>query len=285
MEFFDKDLEKEYDRFDAQIGLNDEYASQGTMGIREVLRAHFAILDYFAEETNGVGVGGIGVKDFNNWHSAMSRQTVGSGGVDKWPQMMEKCATLMFGLVMNHPFHDANKRTAFLVTLFFLKKHGRVPKISQRKFEDFMVDVVEGKLKQHSRFGELLDGKPDPEVRVIADFLRVNTRAENHRDFHITFGDLRHILKRHGFDFSSPNKNFINVIRVGQEGASDETLAQIGCPSMKAQVTAGAMKTVRKATGMTAQDGWDSEAFFRDADPVNSLIDTYKEPLKRLANR
>lgn len=83
MEFFDKDLEKEYDRFDAQIGLNDEYASQGTMGIREVLRAHFAILDYFAEQTNGVGVGGNGVKDFNNLHSAMSRQTVGSGGVDK----------------------------------------------------------------------------------------------------------------------------------------------------------------------------------------------------------
>jgi prophage maintenance system killer protein len=287
MEFFDKRLEKEFDRFDAQIGVNDQYAGQDTMGIREVLRAHFAILDYFSETVNGIGIGGIGVKDFNNLHSAMSRQSVGAGGIDKWPSMMEKCATLLFGLVMNHPFHDANKRTAFLVTLFFLIKHGRVPKISQKMFENFTVDVVEGKLAKYSRFNEFGDGKPDPEVRVIADFLKINTRVENHRDFRITFGDLQHILKKHGFDFSTPNKNFINVVKVEFiDGVRHEAkLAQIGCPSMKTQVSAGAMKTVRKAIKMSALDGWDSEAFFRAADPINSLIDTYKEPLKRLADR
>lgn len=285
MEFFDKELEKEYDRFDAQIGIDDQYAGHNTMGIREVLRAHFAILDYFSEETNGIGIGGIGVKNFNHLHSAMSRQNVGSGDDDKWPTMIEKCATLMFGLVMNHPFYDANKRTAFLVSLYFLKKHGRIPKISQKKFEDFLVDVVEGKLPSHSRFDEFSDGKSDAEVRVIADFLRRNTRAENHRDFHITFGDLKQILKKHGFDFSAPSKNYINILKIGIDGAGDTTLDQIGCPSMKAQVSAGAMKTVRKAIKMTAKDGWDSEAFFHGADSMNGLIDTYKEPLKRLANR
>lgn len=285
MDFFDKKLEKEYERFDAKIGLDDPYAGLNTMGIREVLRAHFAILDYFAEETNGIGIGGIGVKDFNNLHSAMSRQDVGGGGQEKWPTMIEKCATLMYGLVMNHPFHDANKRTAFLTSLFFLKKHGRIPKISQRKFEDFLVDVVEGVLPKHSRFNEFVDGKPDAEVRVIADFLRRNTRTENHRDFHITFGDLKQILQKHGFDLTLPSKNYVDIIKMGVNGGQDITLAQIGCPSMKKQVTAGAIKTVRRAIQMTAQDGWDSEAFFRDADPMSALIDTYKEPLKRLANR
>lgn len=285
MEFFDKKLEREHDRFDAQIGPLDEYAGQNTMGIREVLRAHFAILDYFAEEMNGIGVGGIGVMDFNKLHSAMSRQFTGGGSQEKWPTMIGKCATLLYGLATNHAFYDANKRTAFLVALFFLKKHGRVPKINQKKLEDFVVDVVEHKLELHARFGEFSDGKPDAEVRVIMDFLQRNTRSENHRDFHITFGDLKQILNKHNFDFTSPSKNFINIVKIGQNGEANLTLAQIGCPSMKTQVSAGAMKTVRKAIGMTAQDGWDSEAFFRDADPLCSLIDTYKEPLRRLANR
>src|SRR3546814_12154590 len=54
--------------------------------------------------------------------------------------------SLMYGLIKNHPFHDANKRTAFLCAILHLQKIGRTPTIDQKSFEDFTVNVAEGNL-------------------------------------------------------------------------------------------------------------------------------------------
>jgi hypothetical protein len=56
------------------IGLPDPYLGKGTIGIHEVLQAHFLLAEYFA--TQGEGLGGIGPKDANLLHSALSRKFV-----------------------------------------------------------------------------------------------------------------------------------------------------------------------------------------------------------------
>lgn len=292
---FDGSLEKEYQRWLKAVGSDDPYATKATIGIHDVLRAHFLILDFFAQDRNGEGVGGVGPRDLNLLHSACYRQFVSLGGKDKWPTAFEKCATLMFGIVKDHPFHDANKRTGFLTTLLFLGRIDRMPKIKQKEFEDFVVEVADDQLSKYPRYRELRETVQDPEVQFIADYLKRNTREVERHAHTVTFHELNQILKVHGFELSTPKGNYIDVVRVehrpkylgilGPSVRTEVRLAQVGFPGWKRQVTKGALKTVRDATRLTPQNGYDSRTFFQGADPLHALIDTYAEPLRRLANR
>ena len=75
MENLDKRIKKEYDRWYAQLELVDPYLSETTIGIKDVLRAHFLIVDYFYKEDEGLG--GIGPRDLGLLHSALYRQFSG----------------------------------------------------------------------------------------------------------------------------------------------------------------------------------------------------------------
>lgn len=295
MYFFDTKLKCEYERWKKILGEDDPYASKNTVGIHEVLRAHFLILDFFSFEQDGEGVGGIGPKDINMLHSATYRQFVSLDGKGKWPTPFEKCATLMYGIVKDHPFQDANKRTGFLVALLFLERINRIPKIKQREFEDFVVEVADNQLEKYVRYKALHRVVQDPEVQFIAEFLKKNTREVDRRQYTVTFNELNQILKRYGFELGSPKGNYIDVVKViyrqkylgilGPKVRVEERICQIGFPGWKRQVTKAALRTVRETTGLTAEKGYDSKAFFLDLDPLHALIDTYSEPLRRLADR
>jgi prophage maintenance system killer protein len=295
MEFYDRGLEREYKRWLAAVGDDDPYRTRSTVGLHDVLRAHFLILDYFSQEKQGQGVGGVGPKDLNLLHSALFRQFTSFGGKEKWPLPLEKCATLLYGIVKDHPFHDANKRTGFLTTLLFLERIGRVPRIKQKEFEDFVVEVADDQLGKYSRFRDAQARSPDPEITFIADYLKRNTRDVDHQTYTITFHELNGVLRPRGFELASPSGNFIDVIKVehrpkylgliGPKVRVETRLAQVGFPGWKRQVTRAALKTVREATGLIAQNGFDSKVFYQGADPLHALIDTYAEPLRRLADR
>jgi len=293
MDFLHPDIEKEYLRWVSLVGSDDPYTSRDTVGLHEVLRAHFLIVDFFVEQANGVG--GIGPKSVDLLHSAIYRQFVSFGGKDKWSGTYEKCATLLFGLVKDHPFHDANKRTAFLVTLYQLDRLNRTPRASQREFEDFIVEVADNRLARYARYRDLAKEEEDAEILFIADFLKRNTREIDRRAYTITYHELNQILKKYGFELVNQHKNFIDVVRVehkprylgiiGPKVRKEYRLAQIGFPGWKRQVGKGALKTVRESTELTAQRGYDSKTFFEGADPLHTLIDMYSEPLRRLADR
>lgn len=295
MLFSDPRVEQEYNRWLALIGDDDIYSRNGTVGLKDVLTAHFLILDFFSTEEDGVGVGGVGPKDMNLLHSAVYRQFTSFGGKEKWGTLYEKCAKLMFGIVKNHPFHDANKRTALLVGLLFLNRARRTPTVRQRELEDFIVDVADDKLDRYPRYREAKVGDPDAEVRFIADYLKRNTREIDQQSYTVTFNELNQILRRYGFELAAPSGGFIKVVRpeyrpkflgiLGPKIRRDIYLAQIGFPGWKKQVSRPALKTVREATGLVASRGYDSKTFFAGAEPLHSLIDTYAEPLRRLSNR
>ena len=110
-EFFDQQVADEYARWCEKVGEHDPYAGENTVGIHEVLRAHFLIVDHFMHHTNLEGIGGVGPRDIDMLHSALHRQFSGFGGIDKWKTNYELMATVFFGLIKGHPFFDANKRT------------------------------------------------------------------------------------------------------------------------------------------------------------------------------
>jgi death-on-curing protein len=201
----------------------------------------------------------------------------------------------MFGLIMDHPFHDANKRTAFLSTLHYLYKHGRTPTVTHEEFEDFTVDIAEHRLDKYARYKDYLkDGKGEPECRFISHYLRSKTRELDKRTYYVTYRDLKRILNSFGFDIENQNKNYIDVVRLNEERGGfffrktkivKKKVAQIGFPGWTKQVRMTAIDTVRKETGLTVENGVDSQVFFNGVEPLQKLIAHYEEPLRRLAAR
>lgn len=285
-------VKAEFIRWCEHFGEHDPYTANGNIGIRDVLRAHFLIADYFYGE--GYGIGGIGPMDPNLLHSAVYRQFTGFDGKDKWETSYERCATLIFGLVKDHPFHDANKRTALLVLLYFLNKTNRTPTIGQKELEDFIVNIAEDKLKQYRRRQALESKTDDPEILYIANYLRRKSRMLDKRYYTITYRELDIRLQEFGFCLSKPHKNVIDVCRIettrgllglGRVRTELVRIAQIGFPGWKRQVGKGAISTVRRETKLIPEKNVDSETFYRGTDPLYSLISEYTGPLERLAHR
>jgi len=137
MYFLHAGVEQEYKRWKQIVGSDDPYNSDDTIGLHDVLAAHFLIVDYFAEKKHGIG--GVGPRSLDLLHSALSRQFTGYGGASKWKGLYQHCATLMFGIIKNHTFHDANKRTALLAILFLLHRNRRIVTLPQKKLDGLMV--------------------------------------------------------------------------------------------------------------------------------------------------
>ncbi len=286
-------VETEYRRWLNEIGAEDPYVSHELPGLQDVLRAHFLIVDYFYGRDSGLG--GIGPKSLDLLHSALYRPYVSLDGIEKWKTIFEKAATLIYGIIADHSFHDANKRTGLLVLLLFFNKCSRVPIIGQHELEDFAVEIADHKLDKYPRYRDLKkNGCPDSEVIFIADYLERKSRKIDRTSYSITYRELDRLLVRFGYRLANPSGNYIDLVRIEQRrrifglGAKEQVnvkLAQVGFPGWKNQVNAGAVKTVRGAAKLTPDYGIDSKTFYQGADPVQSLIAEYAGPLERLAFR
>jgi len=285
-----------YTRAIQEIEESVQYESALDLTVRDVLRAHFLIADFFAEE--GEGIGGFGPKDVNLLVSAIGRQHVGLGAKEKWPTLHEKSATLLYGMVMNHAFHDANKRTAFLSTVHYLYVHGFAVTASEKDFEDMTVLVANHGLKKYRRFLDMQkDETGDPEVRFLAHYLRKNTRKIDKKQYIITYRELEKILKRYGIFLQNVKNNFIDVMRweevtvksgfFGKKRTTKEIrkVCSLGFPGWSKQVGKGRVAYIRKELNLTSEDGIDSQAFYYEIDDLSGLLAKYQGALRRLATR
>jgi death on curing protein len=65
-------------------------------------------------------------------------------GDDAYPTIHEKAAALLHSLARNHPFLDANKRTAWAATSVFYQINGYTLTVDDDDVVALMVDVAEG---------------------------------------------------------------------------------------------------------------------------------------------
>lgn len=285
-------VKSEYDRFLNEFEPVREFG-QPYLSVTDVLRAHFLIANHFYLE--GSGIGGIGPRSKELLESAVHRQVASFGGITKWDRLFDVAATLFFGLIKNHAFYDANKRTAFLTVLFQLYQNGFCPAVSEKKFEDFTVEIAENQLGKYARYNDLVkSGDHDPEVKFISKWIKDNTRRIDNKRYAITYRELETIFKRYGFYLENPDNNYIDITKYVEKKRMFGMLrpenqkvrvGRIGFPRWTAQVAPGTLKLARDLTSLSARDGVDSGAFFNGMDPMQSLITTYNEPLMRLAYR
>ena len=84
----------------------------------------------------------IGVKDSHLLESALLRPQSSAFGDDAYPTIFQKAAALFESLGQNHPFQNANKRTAFTTLVIFLRYNGYRFSMNNRAAEDLTVDMV-----------------------------------------------------------------------------------------------------------------------------------------------
>lgn len=294
MEFVNQDLYDEHRRWINKVSEESDLFKDCVICIADVLDAHFSIVDYFLDEESGSNaVGGIGPRDTGLLSSAVARQITSFNDTYKWKNEFEKCATLFYGLIKNHPFHDCNKRTAVLSLLYYLQKINRTPTIGQRRLEKLTLRVAKNSLDEDRRF-KPYQKQEDGEIYYIARFLQKNSRKIDKRYYIITYHQLNSRL--HDFDhrLENPQKNCIDIVKtsrkrtffgLGREKIIEQRVGHIGFPGWTKEVARRDMKTVRERTGLTPKDGFDSEVFYRGAEPLKSLINYYSGLLKRLSNK
>lgn len=107
-----------------------------------------------------IGGGRQGIRDFASLHAAVQRPKAGISGRYFYKTIWQMAAALLQSLVKNHPFVDANKRTAYFSSLWFLRKNGWVVEAAEdevvefvilSEVEDWQVEEIAEWLKNHSR--------------------------------------------------------------------------------------------------------------------------------------
>ena len=80
--------------------------------VDEVVAMHSGVIKQF---------GGLpGIHSFDLLYSAIERPKATFGGDDLYETIFDKAAALIHSLILNHPFVDGNKRTAFVSLARFL---------------------------------------------------------------------------------------------------------------------------------------------------------------------
>lgn len=291
------DLHYIYNRDIQHVRAFEERLNENDLKPSDVLKAHYAVVDYFIKQGSGEGVGGFGTKDTGLLLSALSRQFVSFNGVEKWSTPAAKAATLFFGLIQNHPFHDANKRTAYLSTVHYLYRNGLIVTIPERDLEDMTVLVANNGLRKYRRYIDLRKKETDPEVRFLSHYFRKNTRIIDKQQYLVTYRELDKILKRYNAWLENPRDNQIDVMQSTIKTVRRSFLSKpknvtitkracvLGFPGWTRQVGKGRIKYVREALQLTPDQGVDSQAFFHEVDDMRVLIEMYEGALKRLAFR
>jgi death-on-curing protein len=97
--------------------------------------------DIFINEFGGLK----GIRDSNLLISAIETPKATMFGHDLYSTIYDKAAAYLFHIVKNHPFNDANKRTASMAAYIFLKLN-KVPILfADDAYEQLIVETADGK--------------------------------------------------------------------------------------------------------------------------------------------
>ncbi|MEK3881128.1 MULTISPECIES: type II toxin-antitoxin system death-on-curing family toxin [unclassified Paenibacillus] len=109
------------------------------LSVQEVIAINLAMIQRYSPGEQ------VGVKEPGLLESAVLRPQSSAFEEDAYPTIFEKAAALFESLGQNHPFHNANKRTAFTALVIFLSYNDLFFNMDVKKAEDFTVDMVNHK--------------------------------------------------------------------------------------------------------------------------------------------
>lgn len=250
----------------------------------DVLQIHEALVVDFKAADDPISP--PGVKSENLLSSALSRPQTGLGEEMKYPTIELAGAALLHSLVLNHAFHNGNKRTALVAMLVFLDANGLLPTCNERELFRLVLRVA-----QHGLVPLHCPELADREVMEVAKWIRANSRLIEKGERPIPWLKLRRILRGFGCR-SEVSPSVGNRIKISREVQRKSRLGRTRMQNLSIQVAYGddgrtvernTLNTVRRALELDEEHGVDSRVFYEADSLPDDFIQQYRTLLRRLS--
>lgn len=248
----------------------------------DVLAIHDALVEDFAASDDPIFP--PGPRNLNLLSSAVQRPRTSLGDALKYPTIEMAGAALMHSLVLNHPFHNGNKRTALVSLLVFLDENGMTIDVDQNEVFKFTLKVARRGLVPDDA-----DNRSDREVLEIARWIRCGSRSVDRSNRPMKWVRLQKVLRSHGceFDYATVG-NRINIRRVVKRRRGflgRERLVELRCQAKRSGDGADAdrdtVSYIRRSLELDEDHGVDTERFLAGT-AEDEFILQYRRTLRRL---
>jgi death-on-curing protein len=221
--------------------------------------------------------------------SAVARQAVGFGSRIKYDTAHSSAATLCYGICMNHPFFNGNKRTGLVAMLCHFDRNDWTfdESVTQSELYEFMLRIARHGLGVEGVESE----RADNEVSEIARWVRRRTRKVEKGERIVTFRELKAILESFGFAFDNLNDNKIDLFRVRDRSLwfglrkeqRRERVLRMAFPGGGQVVGKGLLRDIREKCELDEKHGCDSKNFYGMQRPTDYFIARYRKTLGKLS--
>lgn len=235
-----------------------------------IIYIHEYLTDYFRDSDDPVDP--PGVKEQTTIESAAARPYITAGGREAYSTVFEKSAALFHSVISNHSFHNGNKRTALLSTMYFLGEHGY--------WLDRCDDEEMYEFTRKAAAHELCDDRNN-EVREISEWLQHNSRKRQKGEKQLKLHELREILSNFGYSLSDNGKT-LDVIA---DGDKIETILKKGAQGFE-DYDPAYISELRKRLSLVPSEGIDSARFYGQkgiSDDLSEFMELRVNVMKWLA--
>lgn len=258
------------------------------LSVDEVRQIHFALVDDFSSTADQIIP--PGVRSEGLLSSAVHRPQTALGSTLKYPTVETSAAALLHSIILDHPFHNGNKRTSLVSVLVFLDENGFFPNFDQDEVFKLLLQIA-----QHSIVDSPQSYLADREVLAIADWFMGKCRFVEKGERPLSFHKLRQILVSYDCIVSHATAGKVSISRGVVEprswsgiifGPKKKRLqTQISFAGEGREVPMNTIKKIRKELYLDELHSIDSHAFYSKEPPIQlpEFIARYRKTLDRLA--
>lgn len=264
---------------------------------QEIIELHSILCNNYDLLSGMEPVSPAGVKNKDMLESAVSRQWVGSGDYYKYSTIYSNCATLVFGLVKNHAFHNGNKRIGFLALLKHMYNNGYVIKANVKHEEIFELlrTLANNDLFLHAKsflpnFFKVnynREWNQETDILYMAYWLKNNTEHKSRKikQKTISISELSGILTMKNLDLAFSGKyltinkkqSFFQSL-LNKKGYKKEYIIKDA-----KSISLNMVEQIREDFSLSFHDGVDNVSFYNNDDILNEEIKSYKKIIYKLS--
>ncbi|MFC1553382.1 type II toxin-antitoxin system death-on-curing family toxin [candidate division KSB1 bacterium] len=254
--------------------------------LEEVSAIHNALVVDFQEADDPISPAGIKSEDL--LASALYRPSTSLENEIKYPTTEMAGAALMHSIVLNHPFHNGNKRTALVSLLVFLDENGLLLTCKENDLFRLVIKVAQHRLVGETNVSDLADR----EALEIARWINSNSRLVERGDRRVQWRKLKKILIDYNcyFSIATGVGNRINISRnVPEKGLfgrkKTRTLrTQVFYSTNGREADKNTLGKIRHDLHLDNLNGIDARAFYGpQAHTPDHFITLYRKTLRRLS--
>jgi death-on-curing family protein len=268
-----------------------------TLTTDEIIELHKILCDNYELLPEMEPVSPAGIKNNDMLESAVSRQTVGSGDYYKYSNVYSNCATLVFGLVKNHSFHNGNKRIGFLALIKHLYLNGYVirPNLGHKEIYELLRTLADSSMQEHAKIynkhfyksNKRIRWTDETQISYLTLWLRQNTEHKNTKikQKTIPINDLERLLKAKNLETNFSGK-FLMISKKNtliQDLLFKKSLKRDYIIKDTKNVPLFLVEQMRRDFEISFLDGIDNSSFYNEDDIVSNEIVSYKKIIYKLA--